>query len=140
MKNQQKPISTHPDPRGTLTVVEHSGIPFIPARSFVVSQVPIAGQRGGHAHLFCRQFLVVAYGILRVDTDNGNGVLAGYTLMAGQSILLEPMVWATQKFMLPHTVLMTYCNHPYDEQDYIRNYEKFISTVEGANYKRQNGI
>lgn len=125
-------ISTHLDQRGLLTVVNHSSIPFNPVRSFTVCAVPVGTIRGNHAHYACSQFLVVTSGMVQVDTNKGNNQVAGYKLKAGQSLYMEPLTWATQKFLLPGSSIIVYCSHLYDKDDYIKDMEKFQLHVRAA--------
>lgn len=131
-KSISQNISTHLDQRGLLTVVNHSSIPFIPARSFAVCAVPVGTIRGNHAHYACSQFLVVTSGMVQVYTNKGNNQLSGFKLKAGQSLYMEPLTWATQKFLLAGSSIIVYCSHLYDKDDYINDIDKFQELVWAA--------
>lgn len=66
-------ISHFKDDRGTLTSVEFANLPFIPARSFVVSSQNAGVQRGGHK-TGCRQLVVLISGsaIFQKTDKEGN--------------------------------------------------------------------
>jgi len=122
------------DMRGTLTAGELPGedIPFAVRRWFTVYDVPSREVRGEHAHRACHQFLVCVAGSVSVAVDDG---------VSRSSILLDdptlgiyvpPMVWASQFRYEPSSVLLVLASHPYDPEDYIREYDSFLAEVARA--------
>lgn len=140
MKNQSQPnryvftgckfekVMTHIniflDKRGLLVPVEHKELPFVPQRTFVVCNVPVRTERGNHAHYKCRQFAVVVAGMIKFDLDDGKNEQS-VILKAGESILIEKMIWDSQTFVTPGAVLLVFCSIPYSKDDYITDYETF---------------
>jgi hypothetical protein len=45
---------------------------------------------------------------------------------------LPPWTWGIQYKYSPDAVLMVYASHPYDPDDYIRDYDTFIQGVRDA--------
>jgi UDP-2-acetamido-3-amino-2,3-dideoxy-glucuronate N-acetyltransferase len=122
------------DMRGTLTAGElpSEEIPFAVRRWFMVYDVPSREVRGEHAHRACHQFLVCVAGSVSVVVDDGIGrssiLLDDPTL----GVYVPPMVWASQFRYEPSSVLLVLASHPYDPEDYIREYDSFLVEVARA--------
>lgn len=116
------------DPRGNLASLELGrGLPFAPARLFVVFGVPSKQVRGSHAHRVCRQLLVCLSGSVACIVDDGRH--RQEFLLDGPELALEvpPMVWAVQHEYTADARLLVLASHPYDADDYIRSYDEFLS-------------
>jgi dTDP-4-dehydrorhamnose 3,5-epimerase-like enzyme len=123
-------IKTDIDPnRGTLTAISHELFPFKPVRTFVISNTAPGIERGNHAHRTCRQYLVVANGTVKVSLQNKDG-LQEYTIHAGSSLLIEPLTWATQKFLTQNTVLIVFCSESYNRAEYIESHGEFLGLMD----------
>ncbi len=120
------------DMRGSLTPLQPGGgFPFAPHRVFLVHGVPSNHVRGEHAHRVCEQFLVAAHGGLSVVVDDGARRREVRLTDPTVGLYLAPMVWGIQYKFDPDTVLMVAASHPYDSDDYIRDYAAFRTLVEG---------
>lgn len=117
---------------GSMTVIEGQDLPFHVARVFAVS----AGHgqvRGQHAHRRCLQLLSVIRGRVLVTMRSGNGSSLSVTLDTHSDAMLIPaMVWAEQTYLDAGSVLLVLCDHAYDEQDYIRDFDLFVSETKVA--------
>lgn len=122
------------DLRGNLTAGEFPGedIPFEPKRWFLVYDVPSREVRGEHAHRVCHQFLICVTGQVTVAVDDGES--RGEVLLDEPTLGLyvPPMVWASQFRYESGAVLLVLASHPYDSDDYIREYELFLREVAGG--------
>jgi acetyltransferase-like isoleucine patch superfamily enzyme len=120
------------DLRGRLVAGEMptDTVPFAPRRWFLVYDVPSREVRGEHAHRVCHQFLICVAGGVRVALDDGSRrseiLLDSRTL----GLYIPPMVWATQYRYEPESVLLVLASHPYDPDDYIREYDQFLAETE----------
>lgn len=116
------------DLRGRLTALEFGGsLPFSPQRCFLIYDVPSREVRGEHAHRRCEQLLVSVRGSVSAVVDDGRH-RADIRLDSPQSGLYIPaMVWSTQYRYSEDAVLMVLASHPYDSEDYIRNYSDFLA-------------
>lgn len=114
------------DLRGNLIARETGrGLPFSPARMFVIFDVPSKEVRGEHAHRECHQLLVCLKGAVNCVVDNGCE-RAEYCLDSPEKALhVPPMVWGTQYKYSRDAVLLVLASHPYDPSDYIRDYDTF---------------
>ena len=118
------------DMRGSLTALEGGrGLPFSPARVFLVYDVASSRVRGEHAHHQCEQFLIAAHGALSVVLDNGFDRAEVRLEDQTVGLYLPPMIWGVQYKFEADTVLIVMASHPYDASDYIRNYETFRQLV-----------
>jgi hypothetical protein len=123
------PLTLSEDLRGSLMASEFSQLPFEPARLFTVFAVQSEHIRGSHAHRECHQFLVCAAGTLSVVVDDGEARQEILLDSPGIGLHLPPMTWATQYKYSADAVLLVLASHPYDEADYIRDYDEFLSLV-----------
>lgn len=115
------------DLRGSLVAAEFAErLPFVPHRYFLVFDVPGSEVRGEHAHRRCHQFLVCVHGEVHVVADDSQRrqefVLDDNCL----GLHLPPMVWATQYRYSPGSTLLVFASHPYDADDYVRDYATFL--------------
>ena len=113
--------------RGNLSVGNFiSDIPFNPKRYFLVFDVPSLEVRGQHAHHACHQFLICVRGSMTVDIDDGKKKCQITLDSPELGIYLPPLTWATQHHYSSDSVLLVFASELYDDQDYIRDYEKFL--------------
>ena len=119
------------DERGALAALELADCPFEPRRIFAVYDVPSESVRGAHAHRACHQFLVCVAGRLTCLVDDGES--SDEIEMDGPSIGIHipPLVWGTQWRYTKDAVLLVLASHPYDADDYIRDYDEFLALVRG---------
>lgn len=116
------------DPRGSLVPIEAgNGVPFVPQRIFLVQNVPADGVRGEHAHHVCEQFLIAVHGALSVSIDDGATRAAIRLKDPTIGLYLAPMTWGTQYAFSADGVLLVAASHLYDAEDYIRDYDLFMS-------------
>jgi hypothetical protein len=116
------------DPRGSLVPFEAGkGVPFVPQRIFLVHNVPGGCIRGEHAHHACEQFLIAAHGALSVSIDDGATRAEIRLEDPTIGLYLAPMTWGTQYDFSTDGVLLVAASHTYDVEDYIRDYDQFIS-------------
>lgn len=118
------------DLRGSLSAGEfETQIPFVPKRYFIVFDVPGKDVRGEHAHRTCHQFLVCVLGSLSVVVDDGTASEEVVLDQRDVGLYLPPMVWAVQYKYSADALLLVFASDPYDPNDYIRDYDEFLSLV-----------
>ena len=118
----------HSDRRGNLTVVENNiTIPFDIRRVYYLYDVPGGESRGGHAHKEMSQLIVAVGGSFSVTLDDGTTKRTFFLNHPYQGLLVVPGLWRTLDDFSSGAVCMVLASHPYDEEDYIRNYEEFLS-------------
>ena len=102
---------------------------FITKEFFFVKSVPIGVLRGAHAHFTCNQEIVLLRGRLEVTTEDSAGRRKRLLKKTGDSIYIPRLTWGEQKFLTEETEILVLCSEIYDENDYIRNYNEFLSII-----------
>ncbi|MBU6400567.1 MAG: WxcM-like domain-containing protein [Verrucomicrobia bacterium] len=118
------------DLRGSLTFGEiERHLPFTPKRYFVVLDVPNRKVRGEHAHKTLHQFLVCLKGSCTVMVDDGESRAQVVLDTPEQGLCLAAMVWASLFNYSADAVLLVLASDIYDPEDYIRDYDEFLSAI-----------
>lgn len=128
MRNSISAVKLHHviEENGDLTVAEAGiSIPFFIARVFIV-RAPKGSTRGQHAHKACSQLLLCSNGSVMVTCFDGVETRKIQLSSPGDGLLIPPGIWATQEYMADNSVLTVFCDHLYDENDYIRDYKNFL--------------
>ena len=112
---------------GNITAVENNKeVPFNVNRIFYLYDIPGGESRGAHAHKDCHQFLIAASGSFEVQLDDGK---VKKTVILNQPYLglhILPGIWASEMNFSSGAICLVLASHRYDEEDYIREYEKFL--------------
>ena len=109
---------------GDLVVVEGNIIPFNISRVFTV-RASKDSVRGEHAHRHCSQLLICTNGAVEVKCDDTRTTEIYALDKPNFGLLIPPGIWADQKYIEDNTTLTVLCDQPYEEADYIRNYDDF---------------
>jgi hypothetical protein len=118
------------DPRGNLSVIEGGvQIPFDIKRVFYLYDVPTGADRGAHAHKALHQFLICLSGSFDVSIDDGFEKETIHLNRPWQGLHIPPMIWAAEINFDPGSVCLVMASDRYDESDYYRNYDDFLSAV-----------
>ena len=121
-------LSLVEDLRGNLTAGEFMRhVPFAVNRYFVVFEVPSAETRGAHAHHRCHQFLVCLKGSVAFVADNGEKRQEITLDRPDIGLYLPPMIWGVQYKYSADAMLLVLASDYYDNSDYIRDYEEFLT-------------
>ena len=123
------PLTQARDERGALAALELGDCPFEPRRIFAVYDVPSESVRGAHAHRACHQFLVCVAGSVTCSVDDGGSKDEIDLDGPGTGLHIPPLVWGTQWRYTRDAVLLVLASHPYDADDYIRDYDAFLELV-----------
>lgn len=118
------------DPRGDLTFVEgENHVPFPIARVYYLYNVPVDAERGGHAHRVLQQVVFALSGSFRLRIDTGSETTDYWLRDPRQGVLIDRLIWREMDSFSQGAVCMVLASHPYDEADYIRDYDIFQATV-----------
>ena len=109
---------------GDLVVVEGEIIPFSIKRVFNVRQQK-GDIRGRHAHRHCSQLLICTNGAVKVRCDDTRTTEIYVLDKPNFGLFIPPGIWADQKYIENNTILTVLCDRPFEEADYLRNYEDF---------------
>ena len=118
----------HHNEKGNISVVQNvKDVPFEVKRVYYLYDVPGGESRGGHAHYELKQLIVAASGSFDVVIDDGN-VKRTFTLNRPyQGLLVVPGLWRELNNFSSGSLCLVLASIEYDEADYIRSYEEFIT-------------
>ena len=118
------------DRQGNLTFVEgQRHIPFEVRRVFYIYDVPSGAGRGAHAHRTLHQFLVCISGSFDVEVDDGRRRTSFHLNRPWKGLHVPPMLWASEVNFDPGTVCLVLASAPYEEKDYFRDYQTFLTAA-----------
>ena len=121
------PLQTHGDERGSLIALEQDkNIPFKIKRVYYIFNTKEGVRRGFHAHKELTQVVVAVRGSCRFLLDDGSEKISLLLDNPAQGLLVDSCIWREMYEFSEDCVLMVLADKPYDESDYIRNYEEFI--------------
>jgi UDP-2-acetamido-3-amino-2,3-dideoxy-glucuronate N-acetyltransferase len=124
---QLRKLTKIADPRGDLVAGEwEKELPFVPQRFFMVHHVPDRRVRGQHAHRQCHQFLICLRGEVTVLLDDGTARQEVRLDDPRQGLHVPPMLWAVQYRYSEEAMLLVLASHPYEADDYIRDYDVYL--------------
>ncbi len=116
------------DPRGNLSFLENENqIPLKIARSYWIYDVPGGETRGGHAFKENDEFIIALSGAFDVVLDNGKEKQTFQLNRSYYGLFVPKGWWREMKNFSTNSVAFVLSSIPYDEKDYIRDYEEFKS-------------
>jgi len=124
----------HGDERGHLVVVEgHKDIPFDIKRIFYIYGSDPDVVRGQHANKRTEFVLINVAGKSKVRVNDGKGNEAVFSLNRPHTgIYLPKMVWKDMYDFSEDSVLLCLASEHYDTEEYIRNFDEFVSLADKA--------
>ena len=118
------------DSRGNLTFVESNiHIPFRIERVYYLYDVPGGAERGGHAHKELHQYIIAMSGSFDVILDDGHKKKTYHLNRSYYGLYICPMIWRELNNFSSGSVCMVLASSVYDENDYYRNYGKFVNDI-----------
>lgn len=112
---------------GNLTAMNNwTEVPFATRRVYYLYDIPCGEQRGGHAHRQLEQLLVAVSGSFSVTLDDGREKRTVFLNNPSQGLYIGPGIWRTLENFSSGAVCLVLASHPYEEDDYIREYDQFI--------------
>lgn len=112
---------------GYLAVAEFAkSCPFLIARTYWVYGCPEEMRRGGHAHHRLSQILICVAGSIEVTLNNGRDKQTFLLDDPTVGLLQKPLVWGDLIYR-DRAVLVVLASHPYVAEDYIRDYQYFLT-------------
>lgn len=124
------------DDRGSLVAIEvGQGAPFEVKRVYYIFGTKPGVSRGYHAHLNLKQLAVCVAGSCTLRLDDGF-LREDYLLDSpDRGVLIDSFIWREMHDFSQDCVLLVVASEHYDESDYIRDYQQFLSMVK-ADYDR----
>lgn len=127
-KAELRAIPTVANTLGSIGVLEDpSLVPFSIERVYFIYDVPAGSERGSHAHKNLEQFMVAAAGSFTVELDSGSGKESFALDSPSVGLYVPPGMWRDLKDFAPNSVCLVLASTKYDDSDYLRNYDEFLS-------------
>lgn len=118
------------DERGSLIALEENyNIPFDIKRVYYIFDTKKGVIRGYHAHLNLKQMAIAVKGSCTFIIDDGKNREEITLDTPNKGLLIEGLIWREMKDFSADCVLVVLASEYYDENDYIRDYQKFIELV-----------
>jgi len=112
---------------GYISVAEKDNLPFEIKRVYWTYYAPHDVIRGHHAHKALCQLIFAVSGIIKFELENVSGEKLNFVLDSPEVGLYIPKLhWRTIQFS-HNAVLLCMASEPYDESDYIRDYNDFTA-------------
>ena len=117
------------DPKyGALSFLEGKrDIPFPIRRVYWITETEAELHRGFHAHKLNCQLLYCPYGKIDLILDDGQNKVTVTLDEPGKGLILMPGLWREMVWRQSGSVLCVLASEYYDAEEYIRNYDEFIS-------------
>ena len=126
-------LDKHSHPKGKLSVVENtsdSNIPFAVRRVFYLYDVPADSERGGHSHFLGEELIVAVAGAFEVELDDGVKRKRWRLDRPFRGLYVPRGLWRVIDNFSGGAVCMVLTSTEFDEGDYVRQYEQFLTLTE----------
>lgn len=120
----------HGDDRGQLIALEeYKDIPFHIKRVYYMYDTAKGVIRGKHAHRKLEQILVCIHGSCKVKLDNGEETKIVLLEKPYEGLYIANNMWREMYDFSTDAVLMVMASELYEECDYIRDYDEFLTYI-----------
>lgn len=118
------------DDRGSLSFIEGcKHVPFEIKRIFYLYDVSTGKTRGAHAHKASQQFILNFGGAFEVEVDDGRNKKQFSLADPSEGLYIPSMIWTTIKAFQASSICLVLASDLYDEADYHRDYEAFLTAA-----------
>ena len=98
-------------------------------RVYYLYGVPEGQKRGLHAHKELRQVFICIHGSCSVMLTNGNERIEVRLNNPSEGLYVERGLWREIYDFSPDAVMVVLASEYFDEQDYIRNYDDYLTYI-----------
>ncbi len=120
----------HGDERGQLVAIEaRKDLPFEFKRVYYIYDTKKGVRRGFHAHYDLEQILICVSGSCKIHLDNGFETEEVLLDKPYEGLYIANNMWREMYDFTEDAVLLVIASRPYEESDYIRNYDDFMKMV-----------
>lgn len=120
----------HGDERGQLVALEAGhDVPFEIKRVYYMYDTGEGVIRGCHAHKKLDQVLICLKGSCKILLDNGMEKETVSLEKPYEGLYITGNIWREMYDFTPDAVLIVLASEPYNEDDYIRDYDAFLRFI-----------
>lgn len=121
------------DARGNLSFVQNNiHIPFEIKRTYWLYDVPGGESRGGHAYKENEEFVIALSGSFDVILDDGKEKRTFHLNRSYYGLYIPKGIWREMTNFSTNSLALEFASTTYNPDDYIRNYNDFLSAKEYA--------
>ena len=114
------------DERGNLSFFENQKqIPFDIARTYWIYDVPGGEARGGHAYHSLQEVIIAISGSFDVVLNDGQEERVFTLNRSYYGLYVPKMIWRHMENFSTNSLALIVADQPYNEMDYVRNYNQF---------------
>lgn len=116
------------DARGNLSFAEnYKQVPFEIKRTYWLYDVPGGIARGGHAEINNEELIISMSGSFEILVDDGTEQKTFTLNRSYYGLYIPKGLWREIKEFSTNALALEFGSIPYDENDYIRNYDAFLA-------------
>lgn len=120
----------HGDHNGSLIALEKGeDFPFDIKRVYYIWGTTRNVTRGKHAHRKLQQVIICTSGSCDFILDDGSERRTIHLDSPDEGLYIKSNIWREFTNFSPDCVVMVLASEHYDENDYIRDYQKFITEI-----------
>lgn len=135
------------DARGNLSFAEQlNHIPFVIKRTYWIYDVPGGEERGGHAFIQNKEFIVALSGSFDVVVDDGQNKKTFSLNRSYYGLYVPAGLWREINNFSTNSLALEFGSEHYSEEDYIREYDEYLqfkaqsSKVQGSKAQEFNPL
>ena len=126
------------DNRGSLISLEQQkNIPFNIKRVYYIYGTRTNTTRGKHAHKNLKQIVICVSGKCKFLLDNGKTKKIINLNSPNKGLYIGKYIWREMYDFSQDCVLVVLVNKYYNENEYIRDYDEFLNTIEKNYYDKK---
>ncbi len=115
------------DSRGNLSFVEQNRhIPFVIQRTYWIYDVPGGEERGGHAFVNNQEVIIALSGSFDVVVNDGESSKRFSLNRSYFALYIPNGLWRSMENFSTNSVALEFGSEPYEQSDYIRDYDAFV--------------
>lgn len=124
------PLQNIKSPEGSLVVLENNQhLPFAVRRIYYLYDVPFGSERGGHAHMELKQYLVALSGSFTVIVDDGTKRNEIFMNNPSEALYIRSGIWREINNFSSGSICLVLASKEFTESDYIRDYQNYLKFV-----------
>lgn len=116
------------DVRGNLGIIQSDFLPFEFKRVYYLFDVPSTAFRGGHAHIDQQEVLIALSGSFEVTVNDGIEKKRYLLNKPNVGLLIPTGIWRELENFSSGAVCLVLASDDFLEEDYIRDFDEFLST------------